>query len=74
MVKTNTKGFYNETIENITKYCPVDSYLVLRSKPMVTRVRPLIAIGYKYDVQKFFSFIDTDNAGIKNAGLTYLYT
>ena len=70
----NTKGFCRETIENLTKDWPGGSYLVLRSKPMVNRVRPLIAIGYKYDVQKFFSFIDTDNAGIKNAGLTYLYT
>ena len=29
MVKTNTKGFCKETIENLTKHCPGDSYLML---------------------------------------------
>ena len=45
MAKTNTKGFFKETIENITKDWPGGSYLVLRSKPMVTGDRPLIAVG-----------------------------
>ena len=35
MVKTNTKGFYKETIEKFTKDWPGDFYLVLRRKPMI---------------------------------------
>ena len=34
--------------------------------------RPLISIGYKYNVQKVLSFIVTDNAGITQVGLPYL--
>ena len=30
---------------------------------MVPGVRPLIAIGYKYNAQEFLSFIDTYKAG-----------
>ena len=63
MVKTNTKGFCKDTIEKLTKNWPGGSYLVLRSKPMVPGGRPLIAIGYKYNMGKVLSFIATDNAG-----------
>ena len=45
MVKTNTKGFCKETIEKFTKDYPVGSYLMLSIKPMVSGLRPLIAIG-----------------------------
>ena len=45
MVKTNTKGFYKETIEKLTKDWPIGSYPMLRSKPMVPVYRPLIPIG-----------------------------
>ena len=48
MVKTNTKGFCKDTIENLTKDCPGGSKLVLRRNNMVLRYRPLIDIGYKY--------------------------
>ena len=61
MVKTNTKGFCKETIEKLTKNWPGGSYLVLRSKPMVSGGRPLIAIGYQYNARKVLSFIVTDN-------------
>ena len=37
IVKTNTKGFYKETITKLKNYWPGGSYLVLRSKPMVPR-------------------------------------
>ena len=57
VVKTNTKGLYKDTIENLTKDCPVNSYLVLRSKPMLPRGRPLIAVGYKYKSRKVLYFI-----------------
>ena len=72
MVKTNTKGFCKETIEKLTKYWPGGSYLVLRSKPMVPGDRPLIAIGYKYNVRKVLSFIVTDSSGRKKTGIPYL--
>ena len=47
MVKTITKRFCKETIENLTKDLHGGSYLLLRSKPMVPGYRPIIAIGYK---------------------------
>ena len=46
MVKTNTKGLCKETLEKLPEDWPGDSYLVLRSKPMVPGGRPLIAIAY----------------------------
>ena len=73
MVKTNTKGFYKERIEKLTKYWPGGSYLVLRSKTMVPKDRPLISIGYKYNARKVISFIVTDNEVITKTGITYLY-
>ena len=48
-----------ETIEQLTKDWPGGSYLVLSSKTMIPRDRPLIAIGYKYNVRKVLSFIVT---------------
>ena len=72
MLKTNTKGFCKETIENITKDWTVGSYLMLRSKPMVPGYRPLISIGYKYNVRKVLYFIVTDNAGSTKTGIPYL--
>ena len=72
MVKTNTKVFCKETIENLTKDWPGGSYLLLRSKPMVPGDRPLIAISYKYNAQKVLSFIVTYNTGITKTGIPYL--
>ena len=68
MVKTNTKGFCKNTIEELTKDWPGGSYIVLRSKPMVPGCRPLIAIGYKYNARKVLSFIVTDNTGSTKTG------
>ena len=42
MVKTNPKLFFKDTIEDLTNYWPGDSCLVLRSDPMVPRIRSLI--------------------------------
>ena len=72
MVKTNTKGLRKETIEKLTKNWPGGSYLVLRSKPMEPRGRPLISIGYKYNARKVLSFIVTDNSGSTKTGIPYL--
>ena len=72
MVKKNTKGFCKETIENLTKDWYGGYYLVLRSKPMVTRGRPLISIGYKYNAWKGICFIVTYTVGITQTGPPYL--
>ena len=72
MVKMNTKGFYKEKIEKLTKNWPGGPYLVLRSKPMVPRGRRLISIGYKYNARKVLSFIVTDNTRSTKTGITYL--
>ena len=71
MVKTNTKGFCKETIENLTKYWPVGSYFVLRGKPMVPGDRTLIAISYNYNARNVLSFIVTDNVGSTKTGIPY---
>ena len=42
MVKTNTEVLYKENIEKLTKDWLGGSYLVLRRKPMVHEVRPMI--------------------------------
>ena len=72
MVKKNTKGFCKETFEKLTKDWPRVSFLVLRSKTMVPGDRPLIAIGYKYNVRKVISFIVTDNTGSTKTFITCL--
>ena len=61
MVRKNTKGFFKETIEKLTKNWAGGSYLVLSSKPMVPGGRLLIAIDYKYNARKVLSFIFIDN-------------
>ena len=71
MVKTNTKGLCMYNIKKHTQDCPGGSYLVLRSKPMVPRGRPLIEIGYKYNARKVLSFIFIENSGSTNSGLPY---
>ena len=45
MVKTNTKLFCKETIEELTEDFPGGCYFVLRKKSMVPRGRPLISIS-----------------------------
>ena len=72
MVRTNTKGFCKEIVENITKDQTGGSYLVLRIKPMVPGRRLIIAIGYMYNEWKVLSFIVTDNSGGTQIGLPYL--
>ena len=49
LVKTKTKGFCNNTINNMKKYCPGGSCLVFKNNPMVPGYSPLLAIGYKYN-------------------------
>ena len=72
MVKTNTKGFFKATIEGSMKDWPGGSYIVLRSKPMVTGETPLLAISYKYNSGKVISFVATAGAGSNALSITYL--
>ena len=72
MVKTNTKLFFMATIVNITKYWPGGYYVVLRSNTMVPEVRPIIYIGYNYNVRKVLSFSVTEVSGRINSGIPYL--
>ena len=72
MVKTNTNRFFKDTIGKLTKDCPGGSYLVFRIKSMVPGDRPIIGIGYKYNAQKFLSFIVTDNSDITKTIIHYL--
>ena len=57
--KTNHKGFCLATLENLMKYWPGGSYLVMKSTPRVPGGIPLVAIGYKYNSRKVLVFIDT---------------
>ena len=57
MVKTKTKRFCKETIDNMKKYWTGGSYLVLKRKYVLPGDRSLIAIGYEYNVRKVLYFI-----------------
>ena len=46
IVKTNTKGFFKYTIEELAKDWSSGSYIVFSSKPIVPGERSLISIGY----------------------------
>ena len=46
-VKTNCKGFCLATLENLMKYWPGGSYLVLTSTPIVPGDIQFLDIGYK---------------------------
>ena len=45
---------------------------MFRSKPVVPGGRPIIAIGYDYNVRKVLFLIVTENTGITGASLPYL--
>ena len=72
IVKTNTKGFFKATIKGLTKDWPGGSYIVLRSKPIVPGETTLFDIGYKYNSQKFISFVATAGSGSTMLGVPYL--
>ena len=71
MSKKNNKVFCKDTIDKLTKDWSGVSYLLLSSKPMVPRGRPLIDIGYKYNVKNVIYLIITCNAGSTQDGFPY---
>ena len=66
------KDFCLATLENLMKYCPDGSYLVLKSTPMVPGDIPLMDIKYKYNYRKILVFISTEGSGSTEPGDTYL--
>ena len=71
MVKTNIKWLCKDTIDNIARDWMGGFHLVLRSKPILPGVRPLISIGYNYNVRKVIYFNVASKAGTKKVGITY---
>ena len=71
-VKMSHKGFCLDMLEKLMKYWPGGSYLVLRSTPIFSGERPLLAIGYKYNYRKVLGFIATEGAGSTEKVDTYL--
>ena len=70
--KTIHKDFCLATLENLTKYWPGGSYLVMESTTRFTGGRPLLATGYKYNSRKILRSIDTEGAGSNEPGDPYL--
>ena len=68
----NTKLFCKDTINNMKKDWTGGSRLLLKILYMIPEDRPLVAIGYRYDTQKFLSFINAEYEGSTKAGITYL--
>ena len=73
MVKTNTKGLFKDTTNNLTRDYTGGSYPMLKRKSTVTRNMPLIAIDYKYSTRKVIYFIYTEDTGRKKDCIPYLY-
>ena len=70
--KTSHKGFCLDTLENLMKYWPVGSYLVMESTTRFPGCRQLMTIGYNYNSRKVLWFIDTEGAGSTEPGDHYL--
>ena len=72
-LKTNRKVFFNDIINNLTKYWTGGSYLELKRKSMVPRDRPVIYVVCKYKYMKIISFISIEDSGRKKSSIPYLY-
>ena len=72
LVKTNNKGLYKFTINNLMKCFTGGSYLVLKSNLEVPLDGPLVDIGYSFISWKVISSIAYMGGGIKKPGTTYL--
>ena len=57
MIKIKMKVFYYYTIDNLTKYWPGDSYLMLNRKSTLTGDKHILFVVYKYNHWKDISFI-----------------
>ena len=59
-------------LENLMKYWPGGSYLVMKITTIFPGEIPLLAIGYKYNSRKVLGFIATEGAGSTEPGDPYL--
>ena len=59
-VNTSHRGFCLATLENLMKYWPGGSYLVMKITTIVPGGLPLLLIDYKYNYRKVLRFIDTE--------------
>ena len=57
IVKTNTKGLFQDAIDNLGKYYPGGYYLVLKINFMVPWEISLISVGYNYNCWKGISSV-----------------
>ena len=71
-VKMSHKVFCLDTLENLMKDSPGGQYIVIKRTSSVTGVRPLLAIGYKYNYSEVLLFIATEGAVSTEPGDTYL--
>ena len=66
------QGFFLDALEKLMKYCPVGSYLVMKSTPRVLGGITLMAIEYKYNFMNVLVFIATEGSGSTEPGYTSL--
>ena len=72
LVKTSHKGFCLVTLEELMKYWPGGSYLVMKSTPKAPSGIPLMAIGYKYNSRNVLGFIAAEGGVSTEPGDPYL--
>ena len=72
LVKTSSKGFCLDKLENLMNYWPGGSYIVMRRTPRFPGGRPLIDIRYNYNYGKILWFISNEGAGSNEPGDPYL--
>ena len=72
ILTTSHKGFCLAIEEKLVKYCPIGSYLVMKSTPGVPGGIPLMDIIYKYNSRKFLGFIATEGDGNTETGDPYV--
>ena len=70
----NPQGFLSSYIRKFDERLVGRVYLVTKSTPRVPVVRPLLAIGYKYNYRKVLVFIAAEGAGSNEPVYPYLYS
>ena len=71
-LKTSHQGFCLAKLEDLMKYWPGGSYLVMKSNPIFPGGISLLYIGYKYNYRKVLVFIDTEGSRSTEPGDSYL--
>ena len=70
--KDEPQGFCLDILENLMKYLPGGSYLVMKITPRVPGGISLLEIGYKYNYRKVLGFIATEGYVSPEPGNPYL--